>query len=194
MADLQLSPALASDERFAMLLEILQDEFAKVDVKAIAVYLVDQVKASMLPVLADQFSLLDEAAWHLAESEEARRELVKNAIHLHRAKGTPWSIREVIRLLGFGKVRIQEGLAGIRHNGLANRDGRYVHGDPKAWPLYRVILLERAITNDQAALLRRLLLSIAPARCRLVSLEYREVPIRHNGLAKRDGQYNHGSS
>lgn len=194
MADLQIPPVLASDERFSMLLELLQDEFARLDLQAMAVYLVDQVRPSLLPVLADQFSLLDEAAWQLAESEEARRDLVKNAIHLHRAKGTPWSIREVIRLLGFGNVRIQEGLAGIRHNGQANRDGRYVHGDAKAWPLYRVILLERAITNDQAALLRRLLLSIAPARCRLVSLEYREVPVRHNGLAKRDGQYNHGSS
>lgn len=194
MADLQLPPALAGDERFAMLLDILQDEFASLDIGAMAIYLVDQVRASMLPFLADQFSLLDEAAWHLAESEEARRYLVKNAILLHRAKGTPWAIREIIRLLGFGEVRIQEGLAGIRHNGVARRDGNYVHGDPKAWPVYRVILLERAITNDQAALLRRLLLSIAPARCRLASLEYRAVPIRHNGSAQRDGQYNHGSS
>lgn len=194
MGDLELPPVLASDERFAMLLELLQDEFAKINVKAMAVYLVDQVMVSMLPVLADQFSLLDEAAWHLAESEEARRDLVKNAIHLHRAKGTPWSIHEVFRLLGFGRVRIQEGLAGISHNGVARRDGHYVHGDSRTWPIYRVILLERAITNDQAALLRRLLLSIAPARCRLASLEYREVPVRHNGFAKRDGQYNHGSS
>lgn len=194
MASKQLPPALASDERFSTLLEITQEEFARLDLAAMAVYLVDQVKASMLPVLADQFSLLDEAAWQLAESEDARRHLVKNAIHLHRAKGTPWAIREVFRLLGFGDVKLQEGLAGIRHNGEARRDGYYVHGDPKAWPVYRVILLERAITNDQAALLRRLLLSIAPARCRLASLEYQSVPIRHNGSANRDGQYNHGSS
>ncbi|RRV28588.1 phage tail protein [Pseudomonas sp. o96-267] len=194
MADLQLPPALAGDERFAMLLDILRDEFASLDIGAMAIYLVDQVRASMLPFLADQFSLLDEAAWHLAESAEARRYLVKNAIHLHRAKGTPWAIREVIRLLGFGEVRIQEGLAGIIRNGIAKRDANYVHGDPSTWPVYRVFLLERAITNDQAALLRRLLLSIAPARCRLASLDYREVPIRHNGKARRDGQYNYGSS
>lgn len=193
MAKLQLPPALAGDERFALLLELLTDSLDDLDIDSMLVYLIDLVKPALLPVLADQFSLLDEAAWLLAESEDARRNLIKNSAELHRFKGTPWAIREVVRLLGFGEVVIQEGLNNKIRNGAITRNGSHVHGDPSAWPLYRVFL-KAAITNDQAALLRRLLLSVAPARCRLVALDYQSVAIRHNGLARRDGQYNHGSS
>lgn len=193
MADLTLPPALAGDDRFALLCKLLEERHAAIDLTPMLVYLVDLVKAPLLPVLADQFSLLDEAVWLLAESEDARRNLVKNAVELHRYKGTPWAIREVIRLLGFGEVTLQEGLSNQVHNGAILRDGSRVHGDPKAWALYRVFL-KNPIANDQATLLRRLLLSVAPARCRLVSLDYQAVPIRHNGIARRDGQYNHGSS
>lgn len=193
MAKQQLPPALAGDERFAMLLELLDDALGTLDLNSMLVYLVDLVKPALLPVLADQFSLLDEAAWLLAESEEARRNLIKNSAELHRFKGTPWAIREVIRLLGFGEVTIQEGLNNQIRNGAITRNGTHVHGDPSAWPLYRVFL-QKAITNDQAALLRRLLLSVAPARCSLVALDYQEIAIRHNGVARRNGQYNRGSS
>jgi phage tail P2-like protein len=193
MADQSLPPALAGDERFAWLCELLDESLADVDLNVMLVYLIDLVKPKLLPVLADQFSLLDEAAWMLAESREAKRNLIKNSAQIHRFKGTPWAIREVIRLLGFGEVTIQEGLNNQVRDGTISRDGSHVHGDPSAWALYRV-RLRRAITNDQAALLRRLLLSVAPARCRLIALDYSSVAIRHNGFARRDGQYNRGSS
>lgn len=193
MVNHQLPPALAGDERFVQLYELLDENLADIDLNAMLVYLVDLVKPNLLPVLADQFSMLDEAAWLLAESTDARRNLIKSAAELHRYKGTPWAIREVIRLLGFGEVTLQEGLGNQLRDGTIHRNGAHVHGDPGAWPLYRVFL-ERSITNDQAALLRRLLLSVAPARCRLVSLDYTSVAIRHNGFARRDGTYNHGSS
>lgn len=193
MANHQLPPALAGDERFAVLCGLLDETLEGLEINAMLVYLVDLVKPALLPNLADQFSLLDEAAWQLAESDEAKRNLVKNAAQLHRYKGTPWAVREVIRLLGFGEVTLQEGMNNRLRDGSITRNGSYVHGDPSAWALYRVVL-QRAITNDQAALLRRLLLSVAPARCRLVTLDYQSVAIRHNGVARRDGQYNHGSS
>ncbi|OLF53872.1 phage tail protein [Pseudomonas chlororaphis] len=193
MAEQQLPPALAGDQRFALLCELLTETFDSLDINAMLVYLVDLVKPQLLPVLADQFSLIDEAAWLLAESDDAKRSLIKGSAELHRHKGTPWAIREVIRLLGFGEVTIQEGMGNQVRNGSITRNATYVHGDPTAWARYRVVL-KRVITNDQAALMRRLLLSVAPARCRLVSLDYQEVAIRHNGVARRDGQYNRGSS
>lgn len=181
MVDQQLPPALASDERFATLLGLLQESLDEVDLNSMLVYLVDLVKPAILPHLADQFSLMDEVAWQLAESVDAKRDLIKNAAELHRFKGNPWAIREVFRLLGFGEIRIDEGVSPTE-------------GVEPVWSLYRVALLERVITNDQAALLRRLLLAVAPTRCRLVQLDYQAVPLRYNGLANYDGQYNHGSS
>lgn len=184
MAEHQYPPALAGDERFSLLLELMQETLSGTDLSAMAVYLVDQVHASLLPTLADQFSLLDEAVWELAESDTNRRALIKGAIELHRYKGTPWSIREVFRLLGFGEVEIKEGAASID-----------VEPPPGAqtWPYYRVVM-GRPITNEQAGHIRHLLTSIAPARCLLAALDYRGVAIRYNNTAKYDGQYNHGSS
>ncbi|WP_262381456.1 phage tail protein [Pseudomonas sp. WS 5079] len=193
MADLTLPPALAGDERFALLCKLLEERHASIDLNPMLVYLVDLVKAPLLPVLADQFSLLDEAVWLLAESEDARRNLIKNAVELHRYKGTPWAIREIIRLLGFGEVQLQEGLGGRVYDGSIAFNGLYVYGDSRAWAAYRVIFNE-PITNDQADLIRRMLSSIAPKRCRLASLEYQAVAIRYNGAARYDGLYNHGSS
>ncbi|WP_207848874.1 MULTISPECIES: phage tail protein [unclassified Pseudomonas] len=181
MADQELPPALASDERFSILCDLLQESLDGIDINAMLVYLVDLMKPSILPHLADQFSLMDEVAWLLAESDDAKRNLIKSAAELHRFKGTPWAIREVFRVLGFGEIRIDEGVS-------PGADSDSV------WSLYRVALLERVITNEQAAMLRRLLLTVAPARCRLVDLDYQAVPLRYNGLANYDGQYNHGSS
>lgn len=193
MAEHQLPPALAGDERFALLCELLAETYAGLDLGAMAVYLVDQVKASLLPTLAEQFSLLDEAAWLLTESEDARRNLIKNAVTLHRYKGTPWAIKEMVRLLGFGEATLLEGLGGLVYDAEANFNGIRVYGDTGSWPVYRVFL-GQPVTNDQAELLRRVLRATAPARCRLASLEYTAVPVRYNQVAVFDGQYNHGSS
>lgn len=193
MAELALPPALASDERFALLCELLAEEFASLDLTPMLVYLVDLVGPELLPLLAEQFSLFDEAAWQLAESDDARRALVKGSVGLHRYKGTPWSLRELVRRLGLGEIEIVEGLSGRTRDGSTRRDGIYVHGDPSAWAKYRVFL-QHPITNDQASKLRRALIEHAPTRCHLISLDYQAVANRHNGAIRRNGQYNRGSA
>ncbi|AOJ06395.1 phage tail protein I [Burkholderia mayonis] len=193
MADALLPPPLAKDRRFAALAQ-LAARLDNIDLSPILVYLIDGVDASALPYLAEQFSVMGEDGWSLAESDDARRALIKGAIELHRYKGTPWAVREVIRRLGFGEVELVENIARVSYDGKRRYNGWMVHGDPGLWAVYRVILRDRAITNDQAALLRATLAAFAPARCELASLEYREVPVRYNGAAHYDGQYNHGSS
>ncbi|MNO60732.1 Phage tail protein [compost metagenome] len=96
-----LPPALAGDERFALLCELMREQAAAAPLSNMLVYLVDQVPASILPYLAEQFSLLDEVSWSLADSESMRRALVKRAIELHRFKGTPWAIKQVLAAVGY---------------------------------------------------------------------------------------------
>lgn len=189
--DLKLPLPLAADLRFQTL-GALAGRLNAIDLQPLLVYLVDTVNASALQALAEQFSLVGDG-WELAESDEARRGLIRGAIELHRYKGTPWAIREVIRRLGLGEVTIIEGLADRVRDGTIRRDGIYVHGDAHAWAKYRVIL-QQPITNDQAAQLRTLLAAYAPARCHLASLEYQAVANRHNGTIRRNGQYNRGSA
>lgn len=191
MSDVLLPPPLAADVSFRALASLVE-RFDALKLEVLMVYLVDIVDASALDALAAQFSLTEDG-WQLAESEDARREMIKSAIEMHRFKGTPWAVREVIRSLGFGEVELIEHIGRLNYDGVRSYNGHMVHGDKGAWPVYRV-LLQQPITNDQAQMLRNTLEMIAPARCQLASLEYWGVPIRYNATALYDSNYNHGSA
>ncbi|HDS3175986.1 TPA: phage tail protein I [Escherichia coli] len=188
---LQLPPPLEGDTSLRTLGR-LAGRLDNIYLSVLMVFLVDIVDSSALPWLGEQFSLSGDG-WELAESDDVRRMLIKAAIELHRYKGTPWSIREVIRRFGFGEVDLIEGTGRLSYDGNRSYNGLFVHGDAAAWAVYRVIL-KQPITNDQAAMLRQTLAAFAPARCHLASLEYQSVAIRYNNTAIHDGSYNHGSS
>ncbi|HDS5472730.1 TPA: phage tail protein I [Escherichia coli] len=188
---LQLPPPLEGDISLRTLGR-LAGRLDNIDLSVLMVFLVDIVDSSALPWLGEQFSLSGDG-WELAESDDVRRMLIKAAIELHRYKGTPWSIREVIRRFGFGEVDLIEGTGRLSYDGNRSYNGLFVHGDAAAWAVYRVIL-KQPITNDQAAMLRQTLAAFAPARCHLASLEYQSVAICYNNTAIHDGSYNHGSS
>lgn len=188
---LQLPPPLEGDISLRTLGR-LAGRLDNIDLSVLIVFLVDIVDSSALPWLGEQFSLSGDG-WELAESDDVRRMLIKAAIELHRYKGTPWSIREVIRRFGFGEVDLIEGTGRLSYDGNRSYNGLFVHGDAAAWAVYRVIL-KQPITNDQAAMLRQTLAAFAPACCHLASLEYQSVAIRYNNTAIHDGSYNHGSS
>jgi len=158
------------------------------DVPIAALYDPDDCPSSALPWMAWQFGV---DGWELAESEDARRALYKGAIPLHMRKGTPWAVREVIRRLGFGEVEIVEGRRIRRRDGRATRNGDYVHGRESAWAEY-IVKLRQPITRDQADYLRAAIERYAPARSALAALDYSAVPIRRNGIATRNGQFNRG--
>ncbi|MCC8457286.1 phage tail protein I [Photorhabdus aegyptia] len=191
MVKLHLPPPLEADISMRALGQ-LASRFDDIDLTQLMVYLIDTVDSSTLHWLANQFSLFGDG-WELVESDNARRTLIKSAIELHRYKGTPWSIREIIRRFGFGEVDLIEGTGQINYDGHANHNGNYVHGDSTSWADYRIIL-QQPITNDQASLLRTTLAAFAPARCHLTSLEYQSVSIRYNNTVSYDGSYNYGSS
>ena len=86
-------PPLASDERFSILANIAAERFAQLDLTALMVYLVDLVDASALPALAEQFHVQGLEGWLFTTDEREKRELIKQAIELHKYKGTIWAVR-----------------------------------------------------------------------------------------------------
>lgn len=192
MADLNYADIIERDQR-ARALADLGVRYHKTDLAKLMPRLVDLVSADHLELLAESRSILGVDGYWLAESDDAKRKLIKGAYELHRHKGTPWAIREIVRRLGFGEVQIQEGFGNKRHNGEIRRDGLHTHGHPDRWAHYRVVMLY-PVTNDQAALLRKTLTAFAPARCVLAALDYRAVALQHNGRATRNGQFNRGTA
>ena len=192
MAKLQYPTIIETSPKLTALAD-LGKRLNQLDKSQIMTSFVDLVPVEFLELLAEKWSVTGYDGWLLAESIEAKRKLIKRAVELHRYKGTPWAIREIIRRLGFGEVEIIANLFSHYYNGTIRRNGIYIRGDQRRWAHYRIVL-QQAITNDQADLLRKTLRVFAPARCVLAGLDYRQAALRHNGKAGRNGEFNRGTA
>ncbi len=92
-------------------LETLHARLQGLDMSGALVYDFDQVHASALPHLAEQFGVLGDAGWGFIgsgpEAEAKQRALLKAAIALHRLKGTRYAVERALALLGVS-ARITE--------------------------------------------------------------------------------------
>ena len=194
MADYSLLvPALRNDATMQAM-ESLIRRLLDQEVAAVVVMDVDNLPASAIQHMAEQLSILDEPAWELVETDSARRNLLKRAFELHRFKGTLYATRLVFSMLGLGDVQILEGRGGKIRDGTYIRNGYVVRGDAsEQWAVYRVIC-SRLLTLKQAAVARRMLAYIAPARCALYDIDFSGAALIRNGYAKRDGTYSRGSA
>lgn len=190
-ADKRLIPESIRDTSTLALNELI-DRMGTLDLTPLLVYLIDDVTASALLHLVEQFHVAGIEGGALAENATNRRTLIKGAIALHRLKGTPAGVKRAIRDAGFGEVTIIERPGELVRNGSGRRSALYTHGsNPGQWINYHLIM-QRPVTNDQAVLIRDLCNEFAPARCKLIHIVYTEAPLRHNGHGLRDGSYNHG--
>lgn len=188
MAKLHYADVIANDPKFLALADLSQ-RLGELEVEQVMTSLVDLLGDEFIPLLAEKWSVTGSDGLLMADSEGAKRELIKRAVELHRFKGTPWAIRAVLRALGMGEVEIDEGLKARAYEHTA------VQNIPQAerWAHY-AIRLQRPITNEQALNIRQILRSFAPARCVLAVLDYKAVAIRYNNKVRYNGNYNHGSS
>jgi len=105
------------------------------------IYLIDLVHPEALPLLAEQFDVLGYKGWALTNTDEERRELLKQAIELHKYKGTPWAVKEAIRRIGYTDITIIEGAQDLYHNGvIRRRDGSFCRGGGWNWATFRVYI------------------------------------------------------
>lgn len=121
---------------------------------------------------------LDVDEWDESWSIEAKRKTLSDAFYVHSTKGTPESIRRVLRNAGYEEIDIIEG----------NEDST----DENAWATY-VVNLQKPITNSQAAQVRRVLEETAPLHCECRELNFEFVQFTYNGLINYDGVYNFGA-
>lgn len=102
-----LQPSLQGDARMEALARLIA-RLSGLPTATPIVNLFDLVDASALASLGEQFHVMGVEGWNLAATEEARRTLLKNAVELHRHKGTPWSIRYALETTLHIKTTITE--------------------------------------------------------------------------------------
>lgn len=94
-----LPPPLRRDLNMRAL-ETVAARLSSIDLSPLVVYDIDNVQANLLPYLAEQFDVLGDAGWDLTKNDDERRALVKEAIWLHKIKGTPYAVRRALDILG----------------------------------------------------------------------------------------------
>jgi P2-related tail formation protein len=192
------------------------DRLADIDVSVVLVNLVDSVVADALPYLAKQFDLLGYKGWALADTEQKKRDLIKQAVELHRYKGTPWSIKEALKKVGYPDAQIQEGVGIIHYyDGTINYNGSSFYGNLGHWAYFKVLFnllnFTQFIPSADLELVTQLILEYKNVRSHLYGLNFvanfeEQVNVNENlemaanaaatdqTLARFDGTYTYNGS
>lgn len=183
MVTKSLLPPNATSQELA--LESAMSRISDIPVPIRSIWNPNTCPSDFLPWLAWSFGV---DVWDSAWSDDEKRTTIRDAIMIHKRKGTPWAIKRISALLGLGEVDIDEGRDGYRRNGKFHRQPFFVRGDHAHWAEYRVVA-QSPITLQRIALAEKIIPSIAPARCRLIEVSYPYTALVRNGFAKRDGSY-----
>jgi len=89
---------------------LMQQTLRRIDVSQALIYFVDTVNAEVLPYLAQEFDVLGIKGWDFAADEDAQRDLIKRAIELHKYKGTPWAVEQVMAQAGLTGAVLEESI------------------------------------------------------------------------------------
>lgn len=109
MPDDRIPNALKGDPRFEDFLKVF-DYLRGLLPEDLRLYDVENAPESALYELAATLGVLGFKGWLLASSTDSRRDLVRAAIALHKAAGTPWSVIESIRAAGYPNSTLIEGV------------------------------------------------------------------------------------
>lgn len=142
----------------------------------------DTCPASVLPFLAWALSV---DVWPAGANEQDKRAIVKAAVETHRIKGTPKSIKDALKVAGYGEVTIREGVDAWQLDGSVKLDGTRQFSKEGGWASWEVDVenSDPVPTDDLVALLTQ----TAPGRCRLVSIGHAKVFSRLDGTWLLDG-------
>lgn len=124
--------------------KVFKKRFESFDLSSILMYMIDTSPPESLFYLAQQFDVLGYKGWILAETDTAKRSLIKRAIELHRLKGTVYSVKEVIRAVGFPNPEVIEGV-GVDYDGDRIHDGSITYAGGN-WATFRV---KMTVPNDR---------------------------------------------
>ncbi|WP_060825913.1 phage tail protein [Sulfurospirillum cavolei] len=145
-------------------------------------------KASFLFALGQYYGV---EYWWQNISEDEHRALIAAFPTIKRRRGTLWAVKQAVNVIDAGAL-IVEGDYQIRFDATATHNGVYQHGNATHWAEY-VVIASRPMINAQAAQLKRLTKSVAPARSSLLRIDYTRVAATHSGTIYYDGNYNYGS-
>lgn len=176
--DRQVATAIRDVPHLMAFLDITEAFLQEIDLSPLLVYVIDTTSAEALPYLAKQLDVLGYKGWALATTEQEQRELLKKAIELHRYKGTPWSIKEALKSVGFGGAEIVEGISDVSRTGIYFRNGTIFYNTPTLydWALFSIVVdlgETKGVTAEQTELAVKLIDEYKNVRSKLVGITFK---------------------
>ncbi|MBP0021021.1 MAG: phage tail protein [Cyanobacteria bacterium SBLK] len=154
-----LPPTLRT-ETFESLWECARAATIELDPTVVLWAYVDSVDTSVLPHLIEQFGVTGYRGGFLADTEQKKRDLVKNAISLHQKAGTLSAVVDALATLGYS-VTIEENPS-LTYNGEWNYgDGEVYSG--KRWARF-IVNFPTNPPAEEAKLINELINAWKPAR------------------------------
>lgn len=148
----------------------------------------DTCPADLLMHLAWSLSV---DVWDGAWSIGTQRDVIKQSLPIHLINGTLRAAKDALASAGYGDAEVIERYGWEVYDGSDTHDGSASYALPDHWAEYR-IRLSRPITIEQAAQVREILETVAPARSHLKALDFTEALNIHNARITHDGQFTHG--
>ena len=148
----------------------------------------DTCPKHLLPWLAWSLSV---DFWDGGWSEDTKRASIREAVGIHRVKGTLQSVRRALKAAGYGDATVVERYGHETHNATYSYDGAILYSQPDHWAEYRVYLAS-PITIEQAAQVRAILKLVAPARSHLKGLFFTQALNIYNNHITHDGAFTYG--
>ncbi|MDI6865811.1 phage tail protein I [Thermodesulfovibrio yellowstonii] len=97
----EIKPSSLDDKTIDALLHAVDSSFSEIFsqiINALIYPRIDELSGEVLDYLAWQFHI---EGWELADTEKEKRSLIKNAIELHRYKGTRWAVENALIACGY---------------------------------------------------------------------------------------------
>lgn len=168
-----LASAISSIPHLAAFHDIVKARLNDIDRSIALVNMIDTVPVEALPHLARQYHIMGFEGWKFATTEEQRRAILRKAVQMHRYKGTPWSIKEALKTIGYNEVSFQEGVDKTL-DGSWTLDGTTTLGATGWAKFIANVGVEdpNAVTEEQVDLVAGVILEYKPARCHMITLNF----------------------
>lgn len=187
-----LANSIRNKPHLAAFDEMMADRFSNIDYSNTLMNLIDTCSVDALPYLAKQFNVLGYKGLRFATTEQERRDLIKKAIELQKYKGTEWSIKEALKIIGINECEFIIGTYQLKYDGTFQYNG--LHGYAQnSWATFTLNILDATFTTITTQLLEDIVNIVneyKSTRSKMVAVSYKL--LKYDGTFKYDGtiQYN----
>jgi P2-related tail formation protein len=189
-----LASSIKNKPHLAAFDAMMELRFSDMDSSPVLMNLIDTAPPNALQYLLSQFDVLGYKGLRFLNPlsltyEQDKRELIKRTTDLHKYKGTSWSIKETLKLIGITDCEFYTNVQTTYHDGTILRNGTngYAQSEWATFNLKINVATFSTFTPQIISDIINIVNEYKPLRSRLIKII--GFGISHNGQALRNGTH-----